>query len=184
MTERTAPPRTTRPAVEPCNPPLRVIAGLARALSQARTDPAAILEITARTLIHELADGCVVRLGAGAYAFAHRDLECEEFLREALPAIPLHRLPAGGVLATGRPLILTRVPPEIVDELSPEGRAFVRRFSLTGVLAVPIRGRAGVLGVITAWRDRTAAPFVADDINTLHVCSEHVALALDHAAAF
>ena len=188
MNESQAPPLLAhdRPPGPGAASPLRMIAGLARAVAQARTDPQAIAEIAARTLVQELADGCVVRLAARfqVRAFAHRDLAAEEFLRDALPSVPIGRLPAGDVLATGRPLLLARVPPEYVDTLCPEARAYVRVFSLRSLLAVPVRCGAAVVGAITAWRDRAEDPFGEDDVNALHVCSEHVGLALEHADAF
>lgn len=165
-------------------PPLQMIVALARAIAQARTDPAAIVDVTTRTLVQDFADGSSAHLQAGfdVRAYAHRDVVAEEFIRDSFGALPLERLPASRVIASGRPVFYPRLPAELIVDLPPELRAYVRRFAMHGVIIVPVRAQDAVVGALSVWRDDV--PFSDDDLNTAHVCAEHVGLALEHAIVF
>lgn len=166
---------------------LRMLLGLARAVAQARTDPQAIVDILVRTLVQQrFADGCCARLEASfcVGAWAHCDLAAEEYLRDRVGSAPFGLLADHAVLADGKPLLWPRIAPSHLDELSPEGRAYARKFSLRSLLAVPVRTETGVVGAICLWRDRTDDPFTQKDLDTAHACCEHVALALENAAMF
>ncbi|PCC74254.1 PAS domain S-box-containing protein [Nannocystis exedens] len=167
-------------------PPLQMLVGLARAIAQARTDPAAIVEVTTRTLVKDFVDGSAAHLKAdfNVRAYAHRDILAEEFLRESFAGMPLELLPAGRVIASGRPVFHAHLPTDFADDLPPELRAYVRRFAIASVIIVPIRADDAVVGALSMWRDDRRRPFCDDDLNTAHVCAEHVGLALEHAIAF
>ncbi|MCY1064219.1 PAS domain S-box protein [Nannocystis sp. RBIL2] len=167
-------------------PPLQMIVGLARAIAQVRADPAAIVEVTTRTLVKDFVDGSSAHLRAGfdVRAYAHRDLGAEEFLRESFAHLPVDLLPAGRVIASGRPVFHAHLPADFAEELPPELRAYVRRFAIASVIIVPIRAEDAVVGALAMWRDDQRRPFCDDDLNTAYVCAEHVGLALEHAIAF
>lgn len=166
--------------------PLRMIVGLARAVAQAQADPAAIAEVTTRTLVGGYADGCSLHLVSKfqVTALAHRDAGAQEFLREVLAPLSISRLPASTVLEGGTPLFLAHVGPDVLDRCPPELRVYARRYAPRSLIVVPIRARGGIVGALSVWRDVTDAPFQDDDLATAHVCAEHVALALEHAAVF
>ncbi|MBZ5715931.1 PAS domain S-box protein [Nannocystis pusilla] len=180
-----ASPRPRQPGAG-SGPPLQMIVGLARAIAQARTDPVAIAEVTTRTLVKDFVAGSAAHLKAGfdVRAYAHRDLSAEEYLRDSFETMPLDLLPAGRVIATGRPVFHAHLPGEFIDSLPPEIRAYMRRFTIAGVIIVPIRAQDSVVGALSMWRDDSAPPFCDDDLNTAHVCAEHVGLALEHAIVF
>ncbi|MDC0723432.1 PAS domain-containing protein [Nannocystis bainbridge] len=176
----------------PSDPPgaggssLRLIVGLARAIAQTRDDPAAVAEVATRALVHEFADGSAVTLGADLdiRAYAHRDPGAEELLRDNFGGMPLGLLPAGRVIASGRPIFHPQMPAEFAADLSPELRAFVRRYEVASVIIVPIRAEDAVVGALSLWREHGRPPFDDDDLDTAHVCAEHVGLALEHALVF
>ncbi|HEY8377939.1 MAG TPA: PAS domain S-box protein, partial [Nannocystis sp.] len=165
--------------------PLQALVRLARALTSAPAEPAAIAELTAQALAGPLADGCALVLGAPLElrAAAHVDPDADAFLRDVGPSLPLAALPASTPLSDGRPLLVARVGPDLLDRCPRPVRAYAHRFGLHSLLAVPVPARDRIAGALWLWRDRTEAAFGDDDLDLAESCAGQVALALAHAAA-
>ncbi|WP_052351950.1 PAS domain S-box protein [Deinococcus pimensis] len=123
-----------------------------------------------------------------AFAVAHAEPAKAELLRWYLAQAPLRPLddPVPGspqwVFATGRPLLMPIVPPEVMDVLPPgERREAFRAMGLHSVINVPLTSqgrRLGVLGLATTHPSRT---YGEADLELAHALAERAALALDHA---
>jgi signal transduction histidine kinase len=169
---------------------LGVLADASTALATASTDLTTALETVALHVAQALGDGCAFLLRDGGgwplelATLYHRSVDAHELARRLLADGPIG---GGGevtrrVLERGQALLLPRLDP--AEErlfVNPEHRAYVERFGLHSLVAVPIRGRERTIGMIVAWRDATEQPYVDDDRALLQDVAERAALAIENA---
>lgn len=101
-----------------------------------------------------------------------------ELLGERLP----HGVGVAGFVATSG-------ESAIVNDTSNDGRFYAATDTTTGyitrsLLAVPLRGRGGILGVIEAMNKRTGGPFIEEDRQLLEAFADQAVIALENAQQF
>jgi signal transduction histidine kinase len=101
-----------------------------------------------------------------------------ELLGERLP----HGVGVAGFVATSG-------ESAIVNDTSNDGRFYAATDTTTGyvtrsLLAVPLRGRGGILGVIEAMNKRTGGPFIEEDRTLLEAFADQAVIALENAQQF
>jgi K+-sensing histidine kinase KdpD len=77
----------------------------------------------------------------------------------------------------------------IVNDTSNDGRFYAATDTTTGyvtrsLLAIPLRGRGGIMGVIEVMNKRTGGPFVAEDRTLLEAFADQAIIALENAQQF
>ncbi len=154
---------------------LRLIAGVARGVSQVRNDPAAVASVLADALSAELADGAIVVLDRpdAVRRLVHRDPRARAAMHELLAGIDVAGLPGGGRAGISRP----------DAGGAAEWSEYARRCPPRAVLAAPLASPQGVVGAVVLVRDRRPGPFDDEDLGAVIACNEHAALALEHAIA-
>jgi signal transduction histidine kinase len=171
---------------------LEILARSSEAFAAARLDYQTVLDTVARLVSELMGDACDVRLLSpdGGWlqtvALYHADPDRRAGLRAFYRAPgPVGQGVSGRVLRTGQPVLLPSLSsPEAVALLSPQGRQYLQRFGMHSLLAVPLRGREGVLGVLATSRDTPGHPYTADDQTLLQDLADRAALAIENARLY
>ncbi|WP_221091306.1 PAS domain S-box protein [Deinococcus aquaedulcis] len=169
-----------------------VLSEVSRVLAASLDVQETLERITTQVIAH-LADWCAVYQADEAgrpqlAAVAHQDPARVARLRGLLarfPSDPASPGSAAWVLATGQDVLLSVIPPTLLDSLpTPEQRQGVADLGLHSLIQVPmnVRGRrVGVLGVASSHPSRTYGP---DDLELVRELAGRAALALDNAELY
>jgi signal transduction histidine kinase len=169
------------------------LAELSQAFAEASLEYQPIFDMIAQRISELLGDTCVVTLISAdeqwleIQGLHHPDPEGVAFMR-ALTASTAYRTDdglAGGVVQTGRPLLLPVVPPEqIRSRVKPEFASYLDRFGIASVLIVPLRTRGRILGTIGVTRDQPGRPYTEDDQAFLQDLAARAGPAIENARLF
>jgi PAS domain S-box-containing protein len=148
----------------------------------------------ARMLVPRLADWCIVDvLGAGGVlerlAVVHADptrVSLVERLRQRYPADLSGPYGATAVLRTGQPELVPRIPDDFFERAARDAEhlALLRGLGLRSYMAVPMRARSQVLGVISFVWAESGRRYGPDDLRTALELADRAALAIDHARLY
>jgi PAS domain S-box-containing protein len=126
-------------------------------------------------------DGSLCRVAA-----AHRDPTREPFLREVMsyPVIP--GTPLYPVVERGEARLDTHLSPEFQRSLarSPEHQAAMRALGAHSAMAVPLKGRSRVLGVLLFSLSEPGQHYHADDLATAEELAHRTVATLENARLF
>jgi serine phosphatase RsbU (regulator of sigma subunit) len=122
-------------------------------------------------------------------AVQHRDPATTEWahtMRGAFPTRMDSPTGAANVVRTGRSEIYPFIPADLVERtaINEEHLAILRRLGLTSAIVAPLRGREGVVGVITLIHAESGRHYSEEDLAFLEEVAGSVALALDTAVTF
>ncbi len=154
---------------------LATINQLGRALFEAGTDVARLLDALANGLTGSLCDGCSILLLPGSLTVTAVTRHRGEPSGETLAAIACLADPVIHAFASSEHARAT---------LPPVYGGYIDRFGLRGMAILPLGSRGILRGVVTVTRDGSSAPFLPDDIATIETCIEHASLAVENAALF
>lgn len=152
-----------------------------------------VLQQVADLAVPVLGDLCIVDLledGAlRSVATAHVRPEKARLvaeLRRRYPPSPDSPQPAGRVMASGRPEVLTRVDPEVVASHTrdAEHARLITAIGIRSHLAVPLTHRGLRLGVLNVGISESARTYTGDDLAVTEDLARRAALAIDHARLY
>ncbi|HLL83659.1 MAG TPA: PAS domain S-box protein, partial [Longimicrobium sp.] len=164
----------------------------ASALLTESLDPGDTLHALVRLAVPELADWCLLDLvdedgSPKLVAVAHLDPRREEQAREMRRRYPpRHDSPVTRVMLTGEPVLIEEMPPQQVAQGAVDASHLdiLRAVGLRSVMAVPLRARGRVLGVITLVVSETARRFGPEDLPLATELAHRAAVALQNARLF
>ncbi|MFO7273039.1 MAG: GAF domain-containing protein [Sphaerobacter thermophilus] len=175
---------------------MTALAAASRAFAEASLDLNAVLETVAERVAELVSDGCLIRLIPGDKesepslrpgAIYHPDPEARALARDLFTSNDrsaledLHR----DALQSGQPVILEVADPESLRHtIHPEYLAYLDRFPLRRLLAVPLSVRGNTLGTLVVWRDLTDQPFTSDDSTLIQDLADRAALAIENAQLY
>lgn len=172
---------------------LRILAGVTRALSEARLDLDRLLAVIADELTKQLVDGCVVHLASEdgrvlqSAVCRHVDPAAQEMLRKATSRpVPLGEGLSGRTAAAGETLVIDQIATEELRPfVAPRFYKLGEHVQTWSLLCAPLKVAGRVLGVITIVRGkatpgRTIA-LGAEDRLLVEEIADRAALALDGA---
>lgn len=182
---------STREELTRSNARLRVLAELSHQFSTS-IDFTALLSTIVRSVAELIGDGCSVVLldeqgeALTRAASAHRDAELDDAFRKVFDGVTIPKDMAKSVVATvartGRPAYVPEVPPEsMVERATDELKPLVRRLNIHSLLAVPLRGRTGVLGTLSLLRSGPGRSYTQDDLTLLSEVADRASLAIQNA---
>ncbi|CAN5910789.1 hypothetical protein BH11MYX2_BH11MYX2_07630 [soil metagenome] len=145
---------------------------LGQALFEVGPTVPGILEVTAKSIVGSVCDGCAIILLPGELppvATAHHR---NDPTAQALSAISSLADPIVYAFASDA---------EAMATLPPAYHAYIRQFGLSALAILPFPTRTEIQGVVTLTRDRHGRAFDADDLATLSTCIEYSSLAVQNA---
>src|SRR5688572_16425201 len=190
--ERTMPSRAAFDAAARNQARLEILARSSQIFAAARLDYQTVLDTVAQLVSELVGDACDVRLLSPdgqwlqTVALYHPDPERLASLRAFYRAPSSAAQGASGrVVRTGQPVLIPVVEAEPAEgTLSPQGRKYLERFGMHSLLAVPLRGRDSVLGVLAMARDHAGSPYTLDDQTLLQDLADRAALAIENARLY
>jgi len=160
-------------------------------LAGASSDLGALLDLVARRVAENIGDACAIRLVSADGAslepratFYHADPGLRALAREVLGS---ERQPvgvgiAGRVAATGKPILIPEIETEAALEIAaPPFRDMLRRIGVHSVLAIPVRSRGQVTGVLSMLRNKPGRPYTVDDQRHAQDLADRAGLAIENA---
>lgn len=122
-------------------------------------------------------------------AVQHRDPATTEWAHTMRGAFPTRMdAPTGApnVVRTGQSEVYPFIPADLVERsaVNEEHLAILRRLGLTSAIVAPLRGRDGVVGVVTLIHAESGRRYSEEDLTFLEELAGRVALALDTAVTF
>nr|HEX4318478.1 GAF domain-containing protein [Kofleriaceae bacterium] len=164
---------------------LRVLSEASTEFASATGEPTRLLEMVARRVSEMVGELCAIRLasseGLDANGVAyHPDPARLAYARRAL-ATPLARdVGIGGkVFATGEAIRISADTPEELAELSaPPFRDALLHQSITAMMALPLKARGRVIGVMTLTRSAGSPAYTDDDQLFAQDLATHATLAI------
>ena len=154
-------------------------------------DASVALQRLADLAAQHLADWCGVSVydAAGVLrpvAIAHRDPSKVRFLREYLRRYPTRDDDAASlVAATGIPLCVNEIPPEMYDAIEdPEQRAMAESLGLRAVLYVPLGGEHERYGVFSLAIAESGRHFTDEDHQLAMLVAQRAAIAVANARMY
>jgi PAS domain S-box-containing protein len=117
-------------------------------------------------------------------AMYHPDPEALELLRATSERVPWQAgSPSERVALTGQAMLVPHVPPRLPDSADPSSplHAYLARYGLTSLLAVPLRAQGRTIGVLTASRGHKEPPFTPADQDFLQELADRAALVISNA---
>jgi hypothetical protein len=171
---------------------LRLLADASKTFAEAEGDLGQTVRAVVRCVSEAFGDACVLTLpeelsgSLEVVATHHPDAEARAFLEETLQgAYSRDKGLLSGVLDTGQPLLVPRVPQGGMFELaSPPMRAFIERYGLHSLLLVPLRARGRILGILGVSRSRPEAPYTLEDQSLLQELGDRAGLVVSNARLF
>lgn len=171
---------------------VHAVSEASRHFAEANLDLEVVLDVLARQVVELLGDACAVMLLSedGQWlepvAVYHPDPETLTMIRQLLAAGRARSTAgmAGRVLQTGKPVLVDRASFAASGQRIPDHmRESLRRFPIRCVLAVPMRARGRIVGVIMA---ATALYdcYEDEDQGFLQDLADRAALAVEHARLF
>ncbi|MGE5072269.1 MAG: PAS domain S-box protein [Anaerolineae bacterium] len=112
------------------------------------------------------------------------DPHAEELFRAAVDAMsdqPRDQGAAGRIILTGEPLLIPALPEEALRQFNvPEFLRYVDEIGMSTSMGIPLKGRAGTLGVLTLSRHRGGAPYNEDDLALLTRMGSRMSIGLEN----
>jgi signal transduction histidine kinase/uncharacterized protein YigA (DUF484 family) len=174
---------------------LRILVEVDGLLAEAGLDLPAVLDVIARKVSEVIGDGCVLQLLAEDGAFLepvtihHPEPEARWLLAGTVHA-RRQRLGEGlhgGVVSTGRAVLLPDVDPEEVRSRGslPEYGPYLERYGPQSLLVVPLAAKGRVFGTLGVVRDVAGGrPYGEEDQMLLQSLAERAALAIEDARLY
>ncbi len=189
---RTLPSRAAFDAAARNQARLEILARSSQVFAAARLDYQTVLDTVAQLVSELVGDVCDVRLLSPdgqwlqTVALYHPDPARRASLGAFYRApIPAQQGASGRVVRTGEAGLIPNIDaPGIANDLSPQGRKYMERFGMHSLLAVPLRGRDGVLGVLAMARDLAGNPYTLDDQLLLQDLADRAALTIENARLY
>ncbi|HEX7840608.1 MAG TPA: PAS domain S-box protein [Kofleriaceae bacterium] len=172
---------------------LRILAGVTRALSEARLDLERLLDVIADELTKQIADGCVVHLASEdgrmfqSAACRHVDPAAQTLLRKATSRpVPFGEGLSGRTAAAGKTLAFDQITTEELRTfIAPRFHKLGEHVQTWALLCAPLKVAGRVLGVITVARGKATLggtlAFSAEDRLLVEEIADRAALAIDSA---
>ncbi len=164
-----------------------------RLFAEAGLDFPSLMNTIAQHVAHLIGDHCSVLLLSedrsvfSQHSFYHRDPEALAYLRSLMTGL-IQRSDEGLnglVIRSGQPLLIPDVDPAEIKELAiPAYWAFVERYGVKSILAVPLRVRGRVIGTLFSARDQDGASYTLEDQGFLQDLADRVALAIDNTGLY
>ncbi|MBL8950941.1 MAG: GAF domain-containing protein, partial [Myxococcaceae bacterium] len=126
-------------------------------------------------------DGLSLEIGGSTW---HRDPTLAAAARQLVLDSPqrLGEGMSGRVAQTGEAMLIPKLDPEVVAALTAERlRPVVLSLGLTSGLAVPLRARSRIIGVLSLGRGRDGASFTQDDVRLAQDLADRAGLAVENA---
>lgn len=170
---------------------LQILSQASHEFSSASGDVDALLSIVVRRLGEVIGDGSAVRLLSGDGAWLepsthvhYADPELDEFARRLI-ARERQRVGdgvVGRVAETGEAILIPAIDVDgLASQIPPVLRALIVRAGVSSAMALPLRARGRMLGVVSLLRGRGAAPYTIDDQRFAQDLADRAGLALDNA---
>lgn len=170
---------------------LAFLAEANRALN-ASLDPEQTLDHLTRLAVPRMADWCAVNIRREQGAFlkqhvAHADpkmVSIVQELTERYPPDPLDpNSPVNQVLASGRPMLLRRIPESLIEAGAhdEEHLRMIRALKLRSAILVPLLGRRRPIGVLTLVYAESGRRYGQSDMTFAEEMAAMAAMALDNA---
>ncbi len=157
-------------------------------------DPETTLPTIARLTTTILADICFVRVDPGdgfpgLTTASHSDPRLQWVVDEIAGFVDGSGLESEvlqAVRRAGEPLLFARIPESAMDQLAIEGRArtLARDLGARSAVAVPLRAKRGLVGVLLVARTAGTDPYDEADVHVLEELGRRIGLAVDHARLF
>jgi GAF domain-containing protein len=153
-------------------------------------DYEATLRNVTRLAVPRYADWCAISLerdgSLHTLAVAHVDpakVAVAEDYQRRFPSDPAAQQGGYQVLRTGRPQLTPQITDEMLDAAvrDPEQLAILRELDLRSALAVPLRGKDRVLGVLSLATGEHGRRFGADDVAFAEDLAHRAAIAIENA---
>jgi len=172
---------------------MATLAEVSRVFAAAPLDTHSVADATVRAISESMRDGCLLSLaepGCGALnllALHHADPEARLLAERLMTEQPW---------STSNPLVLTVLrdaqpkrtwfedPSALRALIAPAHQAYIARFPIHGILAVPLRVDGRTIGTLGVWRDRADQPYNEDDEVLLQDLADRAALAIAHARLY
>ncbi len=161
-----------------------------RAISQYGNDLVRILEALVKFTAETIGDGCIVALlnqpgdKLRTIAYHHDKPHARELLqRSGLSRDYALQGAIERVIHTGEPLLVPEVDLDRLRKRAlPEQLRYIDEIGLQSLLVVPIKGRFGVMGTLSLFRDRGGQTYTEDDQAYIQDVSYRTGLAIDNNA--
>jgi PAS domain S-box-containing protein len=171
----------------------QLLADISRATSEVGLDYQRVLETITRRTAELVGDGCIIsqlsedqqRLRPAA--FYHSNPQALSLMQELLLNAWTGSLdtPISESLLAGDPVWIPEGTPEEVRPLiPPEFRRFVDRFGISSLLAVPLRVRGQVIGILSLFRNESGQPYTLGDKILVQDIADRAALTIQNARLF
>src|SRR5260221_696954 len=153
-----------------------------------------LAELLVRRLGEQIGEVCAIRfvtedrqwLHETGGVIYHRDPEIADLFQRLFLAVPqrLGEGLAGRVAATGEPLRVSGLTTaQIASQVAPQAQELVKRLGLSSLLAVPLRVRNKIIGVVSLGRGGSN-PYTPDDQQLVQDLADRAALAIKNATLF
>jgi PAS domain S-box-containing protein len=171
----------------------RVLARVSRACDAAGLDVRAVAETTTRVISDTMHDGCTLSLLSPdgrvfrAVAIHHRDPDARALVQRLLAEAPwpVEEELFAGMIAQAKPLRLWFGEPNAFRDLvGPSYWPYLDRFTVYGLLVVPLRVDGRTIGMLAVWRDRIEHEYSVDDEVLLQELADRAALAIANARLY
>ncbi|HLL83503.1 MAG TPA: ATP-binding protein, partial [Longimicrobium sp.] len=180
----------TRAAVER----LRLLSEGSRAFSAAPLEEAPLLDAICREVSRQFSEAAGVSLLSADGRFVvpratyHPDPEVATLILRSMQQrpVPYGEGNLGRVVATGQPLLVSRVdPPVLVASMPAEYREFLERSPVRSFMVVPLRVHGRIAGTLQASRHAEGSePFGPEDLALLGELADRAGLALGQARLY
>ena len=171
----------------------RVLADLSQVLAASWLDYRATLTIIARDVALLFGDLCIVRLldtdavQLTLAAVHHPNPSVVERFQQIAATVTytVANSLTGRAVLRGAPTFMPQLTAQkIGDMVQPAYHPFIVEADLSGMIGVALRAQGRVVGTLSLWRQRSAAAFVADDLELLQDLADRAALAIVNAKLY
>ena len=160
----------------------------------ASLDYEATLSAVAQLAVPIIADWCAVDMAAErgvvqSVAVAHVDpekVELARLLRQRYPADPNARGGVHEVMRTGKPLLMSRIPPDLIEAAArdDEHRRIMRELKLTSYMCVPLASQGKAFGAITFVSAESGREYSEADLRVASELAARASLAVENARSY
>jgi len=170
---------------------LRFLSDASRVLSEWPEDVEQALQAIARLAVSSVATTCVVDLvqqegGLRRVAAAHREPAMEPFVRRLMKYPFATTTPIYEVLHTGQSLLLTDITPELRQRVAHDAEhlEILRAIGVHSAMAVPLKARSRMLGILLFSTNEPGRRYVPDDLAMLEELAHRTVATLENARLF
>ncbi len=166
---------------------LRVLSELAHDFAAATADYEGLLKVITQRLGTVMGEACSIRMvGESGVAFDELGAVYDpdpvrvQYLHETMIAQPqrVGEGVSGRVAQSGKSILISQITPAQIAAIEPRFRAIIEKLELRSVIAVPLRARGQVIGVVSMFRTRSHQPYTVDDQHLVEDLASHAALAI------